>query len=101
MFSKNKINLKQYNQKKRIGSGSYGEVFIIEHKKTQAQYAAKISFKSFSQFNEDELKNHLREVEIISKADFPSIVKFIGYSRKDFENIDKPVIVTEFVPNGS
>lgn len=40
-------------------------------------------------------------MENISKADFPSIVQFKGYSKKDFLNNNKPVIVAEYVPCGS
>ena len=42
-----------------------------------------------------------REVNIISQLNHPSIVKFIGYSPVNFKNKPKPVIITEFLSNGS
>lgn len=35
----------------------------------------------------------------MSKLNFPSIVKFVGYSPTDFDNLLRPVIVREFLPN--
>ena len=42
-----------------------------------------------------------RELKIISKLNFPSILKFIGFSQSDFKNQPKPTFVTELVTNGS
>ena len=43
----------------------------------------------------------MREVDHISKIKHPSIIKFIGFSLSDFFDENKPVIVTEYLPNGS
>lgn len=45
--------------------------------------------------------NISREVNIISKLEHATILKFIGYSPTDFDERSKPVIITEFSPNGS
>lgn len=44
--------------------------------------------------------NLSREVDIISSLCHPCICQFIGYSPNNFKNVSKPVIITEFVPNG-
>lgn len=45
--------------------------------------------------------NLSREVNIISKLNHPSILKFICYSPINFKKKNKPVIITEFASNGS
>lgn len=74
----------------KIGSGTYGSVCLCEEKKTNIQYATKILKESI---NEVSLQS-LRELKILQSLRYPSIVKFIGFSSKDFNNNDHPTIIT-------
>lgn len=49
-----------------------------------------------------QIKNRfVEEVSIRQKLDHCSIVKFIGYTQKDFQNKDHPMLFTEFYSKGS
>ena len=99
------FDLSQYELINRIGSGQYGEVYKAKEKKTGETVAVKISFSSLED-EEDEkdsesVLNLVREVNIMSELNHPSIVKFIGYSPIDFHGDQRPVIVTEFMSKDS
>lgn len=42
-----------------------------------------------------------REINIISKLNYPSILKFIGFNSRNFNGKPKPTIITELSSNGS
>ncbi|KAK8895369.1 hypothetical protein M9Y10_023832 [Tritrichomonas musculus] len=92
-------DLNKYELIKQVGEGSFGTVFKIREKETNEILAAKISISELDQFNEFKLINIEREVNIISELNYPSILKFIGFNSKNFQNKLKPTIITEFVPN--
>lgn len=94
-----KINIKEYENKKAIGHGQYGQVCIVAHKKTGRFYAAKIARDKFKKSSD--AKNCEREITVLSKVDHPACVKFYGYSPTDFDDRKIPIIVTELIPNGS
>ena len=83
-----------------IGTGASGTVFKVRNKKTNEIFAAK-EFKEFRSDDETEIQNISREINTIIKFSHPSILKFVGYSPKDFDNNSKPVLVTEFAENNS
>lgn len=97
-------DLDNFEKKEQIGKGGFSEVFKIEEKKTGKMYAAKISKKKLDR-NTKEIKelrvNLSREVNIISGLDHPAVLKFYGYSKVDFDQEPKPVIITEYSSNGT
>lgn len=94
------LNLNDYSKMKLIGEGIYGQVFQVESKKSKISYSAKISKMTIIYIDENRT-NIYREAMIISRLNHPSILKFIGYSPKNFEGENKPVILTEFSSNSS
>ena len=90
-------DLCQLKQLEKIGEGGYGVVYKVKEKKTGKIYAAKI-FKILNSQNELQIN---REIKISSQIKHPSIIKFIGYSNTDFAGYDIPVIITEYMKNGS
>ena len=95
------INIKEYKIQKRIGCGTFGDVFQVKHEKSREIYAAKIIKKSIQTDFNDRLRDLSREVNILSTIKHPSVVVFIGFSSVDFNNEKNPVIITEILPNGS
>lgn len=68
------------------------------------KYVAKISKEEICDFvnkGDDDASNFISEVNIISRLDHPTILKFIGFSLLNFKKQRKPAIVTEFVKQGS
>ena len=95
------LDLSKYEILLKIGQGGFGKVFQVKEKRSGKILAAKISLQSLENVSKDNIRSLAREVNIISKLNHPSIVKFIGYSPVDFKNKKKPVIITEFLSNGS
>lgn len=99
---KNSFNLNQFEIIEKIGEGAFGEVFKVKRIETGDICAAKVSKNPIEADEpEDSIRNLVREVNILSKLNHPSIVKFIGYSFTDFEGKPKPVIITDFIKRGS
>ena len=101
MCDNNFLELNKYKKDAKIGQGSFGRVFKVIEVSTGEVFAAKISILEVDEDQKALILNLMREVNIISQLNHPSILKFIGYSPIDFENMSKPVIVTEYSPNGS
>ena len=95
------IDLNDYSLISKVGEGNFAEVFTIKHKESGNIYAAKIFLRELQEDFKNELHNLSREVNILYKIKYPSIVTFIGFSPKNFFGEFKPVIVTEYMPNGT
>ena len=102
----NEIDLHQFIKKEKLGAGSFAEVYKVQEKETGFYYAAKISKNSIDEIDikddsNEELISLKREVNIMAGVNHPAIVAFKGFSFKDFHDEPRPVIVTEFMPNGT
>ena len=93
-------NLNDYEKQELIGKGAFGEVYILKNKKSKDIYAGKICINTMKE-GSHEATNLKREIKIISQTDHPTIIKFIGFSPINFQKEAKPVIITEYLPNGS
>lgn len=104
----------------KVGNGAFGEVFRAKERNSGQILAVKISIESLMDKEEEDIidegtdestnekkniksliRNLVREVNIMSKFNHPSIVKFIGFSPVDFSGGNRPVIITEFLSNGT
>ncbi|KAK8860760.1 hypothetical protein M9Y10_012426 [Tritrichomonas musculus] len=94
-------DLTKYSKLKKIGNGSFGNVYKIIDKQSNVMYAAKVSKYEIDQCSNDIILNLSREIDIISGLNFPSILKFIGFCPNDFKGKPKPVIITEYALNCS
>lgn len=76
-------------------------MYAIINKETGEQCEAKISTIRITKLSQQETIHLQREVNILSKLDHPTFLKFVGYSPIDFEQQPNPVIATEMPPNRS
>lgn len=91
------IDLSKYQLLKEIGHGGFGTVYTVKNKTNCKIYAAKVLYDDS---NEDK-KEILHYFNIFSEILHPSIIKFIGFSFTDFSHKSHPVIISEYLINGS
>ncbi|KAK9136155.1 hypothetical protein Syun_015485 [Stephania yunnanensis] len=87
------ISWDELHIKERVGAGSFGTVHRAEWHGSDV--AVKVLF--IKDFNDDQLKEFLREVSIMKRVRHPNVVLFMGAVTK------RPhlSIVTEYLPRGS
>lgn len=89
------IDISDFIVKSKLGKGSFGQVYLVEHKSTSREYAMKILLKDKIKEN-DLIENSKVERIILSKLSFPFIVD-LKYS---FQSTTKLFLVTEYVSGG-
>ncbi|KAK8880769.1 hypothetical protein M9Y10_003457 [Tritrichomonas musculus] len=94
------INMKDYEiQSSRIiGAGAYSKTYEAIEKATGKRLAAKISSDDS---DENQTRNFINQVRIMSKLDFPSIIKFIGCGITEGKGRQNRVILLELAANGT
>ena len=93
------LNLNNFKKKERISKDSYSVKYRVIEKGRNIVYSAKESNIEISNLCKEEIENLKKDVNILSSMNHPYILKFIGYSSVNFDNIHKPVIITEYVSN--
>ena len=81
---------------KELGSGSFGRVYLVTHKKTKAQYAIKAIDKR-NKTNIEEKPYFRREVEVMYKIHHPNVVKLFGH----FEDKNYCYFLMEYISKGN
>jgi calcium-dependent protein kinase len=95
IVSGNEINPEKiYIKKKLLGSGAFGEVWLVIHKDLQQDFAMKIIKKRKNKSNDE--KEILNEIEILKKLDHPKILKVVDF----YSTLKKYYIITEYCPEG-
>lgn len=97
----NEINLLEYEVIDYIGCGRFGEISIIREKNTQEIYAAKVIFRNVQLESEDDQLLIYREINKMITLNHPTILKFIGFSKTNFCNEPKPIVIMEYASNKS
>ena len=88
--------LSDFNILKELGSGSFGRVLLVQHKKTQAKYAIKAIDKT-NQANIEEKPYFRREIEIMYRVHHPNVVKLFGH----FEDNNYCYFIMEYIDGGN
>ena len=79
---------------KELGSGSFGNVYLVRHKETKAEYAIKAIDKR-NKTNQEEKPYFRREVEVMYKIHHPNVVKLFGH----FEDNNYCYFIMKYVIN--
>lgn len=77
LLNNNSIS-KSYKLIKKIGSGTFGMVYKVKHKETKSLRAMKVIKKDTINYQDDN-KEFLKEIEILSILDHPNILKIYEY----------------------
>ncbi|KAK8883589.1 hypothetical protein M9Y10_042683 [Tritrichomonas musculus] len=93
------VDLKDFEIVKSLGTGSYGETYLVEQKNTNNQYVAKVSKQKYSENSKQ--KTFSNRISSSIKAQNPAVLNYIGFSYTNFVDEDFPTIITDFMPNGT
>ena len=88
--------ISDFNILKELGTGSFGHVYLVTHKKTKAQYAIKAIDKR-DKTNIEEKPYFRREVEVMYKIHHPNVVKLYGH----FEDNNYCYFIMEYISKGN
>ena len=93
--TRSEIQNSGYFEIRVLGAGNEGTVFLVE--KNNKQYAMKVLNKHDSDdpLSEIKIKRFLREIEILTTIEHPSIVKLINHGLLEHDRI--PYIVMEYI----
>ena len=79
-----------------LGSGSFGRVYLVTHKKTKANYAIKAIDKR-NKANIEEKPYFRREVEVMYKIHHPNVIKLYSH----FEDNNFCYFIMEYIAKGN
>lgn len=97
-----KVDINNFKIVKSLGKGAFGDVSLVEDKKTKKQYAAKfIKFDDDDDNLEEQKESINREIQVMIKVQHPTILKFIGYSTQDYQGQHGVTLLTKIAKLGS
>lgn len=86
---------KHYRTIEKIGTGTFGKVYKVLHINSGQERALKIVSKCTIKYQDDE-KEFLKEIELLSKLDHPSIIKVFEY----FYTNENYYVIQEYCKGG-
>lgn len=90
-----RIGLELYKVLKLLGKGSFGEVYLVQHKKTNELYAMKIIQKS-KIMSQNLVRYAVTEKKVMSQTNHPFIVKL----RSAFQTKERLFLIMDYCPGG-
>jgi len=90
---KNPFN--DYKEKKLLGEGSFGQVYLVKHKIIGATRAMKV-IQKVEDIDENNIVEILNEINVLKKIDHPNIIKLFEFYFKD----DNYYLITEYCGGG-
>ena len=95
IVSGNEVNPEKiYIKTKLLGSGAFGEEWLVRHKDLDRDFAMKIIKKRKHKSNDE--RDILNEIDILKKLDHPKILKIVDF----YSTLKKYYIITEYCPDG-
>lgn len=85
------VESRGYDIIKKIGSGGYSDVYLINHKYTNKNYALKVIRKFIKK--RDKTKHIMQEIKVLSMCDHPNIIKLYEW----FETRDHFYLILEYI----
>ena len=90
------VKITDFDIIKELGSGSFGNVYLVRHKITKAEYAIKAIDKR-NKTNQEEKPYFRREVEVMYKVHHKNVVKLFGH----FEDNNYCYFIMEYISKGN
>lgn len=85
-----------FSEIRQLGSGSFGKVYLVKHKKTRGVYAIKAIDKR-NKNNQEGKPYFRREIEIMYKVHHPNVVRLFSH----FEDDEYCYFVMEYISKGN
>ncbi|OHS93731.1 hypothetical protein TRFO_39982 [Tritrichomonas foetus] len=96
------LDINDYEVIKRKRNSFSSDVFEIEHKETKQKFHAASFDCNFSLPTQNYCqKLLLREISLLSHMSHPAIIRFKGFSFRNFQNTLEPVLVYQAMKNGT
>ncbi|KAK8839529.1 hypothetical protein M9Y10_031888 [Tritrichomonas musculus] len=93
------VDINDYKINQQIQNGGFGIVYSVINKKTNKILAAKVLH---TKLDENQYKKMInQEIGIMIRCKHPTIIKFYGFSSKDFVDQQNVTIFMEFAEKGS
>ncbi|KAK8854144.1 hypothetical protein M9Y10_016701 [Tritrichomonas musculus] len=92
------LDLKKFEKVKILHNWKFGFVYEVLEKEQGYTLNARISKNIIANYSNDELAYLTQDLNVLSRFSHPLIMKTLGYSPINFNNLPNPVIVTEFLP---
>lgn len=99
LLKKYEVDISNFESIKFLKSGGFGSVYLVQNKVTKFKCAAKVIQSNGK--SDDFLALIKREISIMMRLQHQTIIKFYGYSIKDFNNENNFVIFMSFASRGS
>lgn len=97
-FFDSQIDIDKYKKVRQINKGSHGIVYLVQNVENGQIYAAKYICCN----NKDLYKKIIDQyIEMMIYLKHPTLIDFVGYSLKDFQNENNILIFMELAENGS
>ena len=97
-LKKYEVDILQYKKIKKINHGGCGDVYLVQKISTNEYYAAKVLKDDTESSRSNEM---MREIMVMCTCEHKTIIKFYGYSMKDFEGNNRLTIIMELAKNGT
>ena len=92
------FRVEDYKVVRSINRGGFGEINLVRNNENGEEYAAKTNYIDTESSNKIFI---LREVRILIQIQHPTIVRFRGFSYRDFDNKKNITILMDYMKDGS